>query len=381
MRVLLIHNHYKSTYIGGEDIVFEKELKLLQSTLGKENVFVYKRSNDSASVKDIATSILFSFKSYSEVLKIIRRENIKIMHVHNFFPLISMSVFLAAKKMKIKSVLTLHNFRPWCIAGTFYLAGKGICEKCSNKVFPIWGVKNRCFRKSYIQSLVAQVSFSTYKLFSFFDWIDYFVVLSPFQKNKVIELGINPNKVKLKANFVEDLRVKGNLQRDGYVFIGRPHEEKGLELILSAWSKVNQKLIIIGDMVGREDLLSKYQDDPNINFVGRKTQDEISRYLSSAKYLIQPSIWYETFGLTIVEAFRSGTPVIGFNIGTRKDFIKNEVNGFICEVSDFQDTLIKSIDFSQYDKLSKNARESYNEFSENKAQKNIMNLYEEILVR
>jgi len=50
MKVLLIHNFYKSTQIGGEDIAFDLEVKALRKHLGTENVFVYTVSNDNPSI-------------------------------------------------------------------------------------------------------------------------------------------------------------------------------------------------------------------------------------------------------------------------------------------------------------------------------------------
>lgn len=43
MKILVIHNRYQSNNIGGEDIVYQNELKSLQDGLGIKNVFSYAR--------------------------------------------------------------------------------------------------------------------------------------------------------------------------------------------------------------------------------------------------------------------------------------------------------------------------------------------------
>ena len=50
MRILIIHNRYKSNNIGGEDVVFDNEMILLKEKLGKSNVFSYEVSNDNINI-------------------------------------------------------------------------------------------------------------------------------------------------------------------------------------------------------------------------------------------------------------------------------------------------------------------------------------------
>ena len=63
------------------------------------------------------------------IKRLIKSENIEIVHVHNTLNLISPAVYYAARTMKVPVVQTVHNFRLLCPGATFYRDGH-ICEDC-----------------------------------------------------------------------------------------------------------------------------------------------------------------------------------------------------------------------------------------------------------
>lgn len=355
MKLLIIHNKYQSNNIGGEDIVYQNELQSLQKKLGKENVFSYEVSNDDISKFKLIFGIWFSLKYYNEIKDIVESNNIDLVHIHNFYPLLTPSAFKAAHDSGAKVVHTLHNYRLWCISGIFYRDDYGICELCTQSKFSLSGILNKCFRKSMIQSVLAQASFWYYRTTKVFDNIDYFFVLTSFQKEKVKNLGINEKRIILKPNSLNMLFDISN-KKDGYLYVGRLEESKGIFELLKVWNILDEKyvLTIIGGGDIEEELRNKYKKK-NIIFKGKCSREETLSSISHSKYLIQPSVWYETFGLTIIEAMSFGVPVIGFDIGTRKDFIEDEINGFISIDDNLKYTIEKSFCYKNYDQLSKNA--------------------------
>lgn len=60
---------------------------------------------------------LFSLRSFREVKRLIRKEKIDIVHVHNTLNLVSPSVYYAAFACRVPVVQTIHNFRMLCPAG------------------------------------------------------------------------------------------------------------------------------------------------------------------------------------------------------------------------------------------------------------------------
>ena len=370
MKILILHNKYQSIQMGGEDIVYQNEIEALTRELGKENVLYYDVSNDNLKKISLFFSIWYSFKHYFAIKKLVKKENVSIVHVHNFFPLLTPSVFVAAKKAGAKVILTLHNYRLWCISGVFYRDDIGICEQCVDSKFPLAGIKNKCYRKSTLQSIIAQLAFSFYRAMNFYKYIDKFFVLTEFQRQKVISLGVDTKKVILKPNFVKKISgVHG--ERNGYIFIGRLEKNKGIFEVLKTWEILSSdfNLIIVGNGEDLEGLKQKYSKFINIKFMGKCSRDETLKLIAKSKYLIQSSLLYETFGLTIIEALMLGVPVIGFNIGTRPEFINDEVNGYICnQIEDLKDTIKKSFacDSETYNKMSKSALLTYSNYDINK---------------
>ncbi|MFX4284311.1 glycosyltransferase [Aliarcobacter butzleri] len=379
MKLLIIHNKYQSNNIGGEDIVYKNELESLQKRLGKENVFSYEVSNDDISKLKLVFGIWFSKKYYEEVKKIIEENGIDLVHIHNFYPLLTPSIFKASKDAGAKVVHTLHNYRFWCISGIFYRDGFGICELCTKTKFSLQGIFSKCFRKSMIQSILAQLSFWYYRTTKIFDNIDYFFVLTNFQKEKVKSLGIDENRIVLKPNSL-NMTFDKNLDKKNYIYVGRLEESKGIYTLLEEWNTLDEEFIltIIGGGEIEEGLKSKYNKS-NIIFKGKCSREETLKSISKAKYLIQPSVWYETFGLTIIEAMSFGVPVIGYNIGTRGDFIKDGINGFLTKEIDLKEVIEKSLYYEEYDSLSKNAIETAKLYENEYVIKKQIEIYKKIM--
>ena len=377
MKILIIHNKYQSNNIGGEDIVYKNELNALREKLGCENVFCYEVSNDDINKFKLLFEIWFSKKYYKEVRKIIN--DIDIVHVHNFFPLLTPAVFKAAKDSKTKVIHTLHNYRLWCISGILYRDGFGICEICAQKKFSFSGILNRCYRKSLLQSFVAQLAFWFYKLTRAFKNIDYFFVLTNFQKEKIKSLGVDERKIVLKPNSLQmgfDIEAKKN----NYVYVGRLEESKGILKLLEIWDQLDEKYIltIVGGGDIEAQLRQKYKK-PNIIFKGKCSREETMTIVSHSKYLLQPSLLYETFGLTIIEAMGAGVPVIGYDIGTRSDFIKDGINGFLSGPNELKNVIERSYDYGDYDMLSKAAKESAKQYKNEYVIEKQIEIYKNIL--
>lgn len=379
MKLLIIHNRYQTNNIGGEDIVYKNELESMQAKLGKENVFSYEVSNDDISKFKLIFGIWFNKHYYKEVRKIVEENNIDLVHIHNFYPLLTPSIFKASKDADAKVVHTLHNYRLWCISGIFYRDEFGICELCTKSKFSLNGIFNKCFRKSMVQSVLAQASFWYYKTTKVFDNIDYFFVLTNFQKEKVKNLGIDENKIILKPN---SLQMSFDIVKDkkDYIYVGRLEESKGIFELLKVWEKLDEKYIltIIGGGDIEEELKTKYENK-NIIFKGKCSREETLKSISKSKYLIQPSIWYETFGLTIIEAMSFGVPVIGYDIGTRGDFIEDGVNGFLSDRDNLKSVIEKSYDYSEYENLSRQAIETAKVYENEYVIEKQIEIYNDIL--
>jgi len=375
VKVLLVHNHYSS--VGGESRVFSLEREALERTLGPGQVFTLEASSPRYPIS-LVFSIFFSFRKYWRVFQLVKKSQIDVVHVHNFFPILSASVFFAAKHAGAKTVHCLHNYRWWCINGNFFRNGK-TCTTCADKNSLLPGVRHGCYRESVLQSLLAVAAFNFYRAIGVFDRIDAFVAMTHFQQMKLIALGLDPQKIFIKPNMVPAVQPM-SLPRKGYLYVGRLELEKGIVLLLETWSKLspNFELTVIGGGSIEKELREKY-NQPNIHFKGICSPEETLQYMPTARYTIQPSLMFETFGLTIVESMCMGVPVIALNIGTRTELVQDGKTGFLCSPENLLETIKAADDFEGYEAMSKAAVEFASSFDTTRVIEAQLSLYRKLL--
>lgn len=359
MKILIAHNFYRSEHIGGEDTVVLNEVAALKKQLGESNVHTYYVYNDNISSVALLKNIWGNKEHAQQIVELINKHQIDLLHVHNEFPLLTPLVFKAAYEQGVKIVQTLHNFRGQCLSGTLYRQN-ALCEQCVHQKIKWPGVMHRCYRNSYLQSTVHAMAQYWYHLKQYQSYIHHYFVLTHFQKSKLIDFGLNPQQLLLKPNFImpQIEHYRTDIEREGYVFIGRIESGKGIEYLLKNWVTLPKHFVlrIIGSGEDLEKLQDKYAQE-NIIFLGKLEHVKAMQLLQKAKYLIHTSLYYETFGLTILEAMSCGVPVIGFNIGTRKDFIVHEENGLLSDEDKLRETLLSSFEHPRYMDMSKNAYE------------------------
>ena len=199
MKILLVHNFYQM--YGGEDAVVENELETLRAA-GQEVIVHFVHNDDIRSRWNMVVASLASFFNYStrrRLIDIIRRERVDIVHVHNFFPRLSPSVFSAARKAGVPSVMTLHNFRIVCPTGSLFLDG-AVCERSvGHSVW--WAVPRRVYRNSLAGTLVLACLIEWHKAIG--TWlhdVDRFIALTDFARDKFIAAGIPAQLIEVKPN-------------------------------------------------------------------------------------------------------------------------------------------------------------------------------------
>ncbi|MBI6060427.1 glycosyltransferase family 4 protein [Clostridium perfringens] len=385
-KVLIVHNYYKVP--GGEDTVVENEKNLLIDN--NHEVVMYIRHNNEINGKNFIGKLLlpiesiFSIKTYMEIKKIIKNENIDIVHVHNTLPLISPSVYYAARSCKVPIVQTIHNFRFLCPGATFTRDNK-ICEECVTKGLKC-SVKNKCYRKSRIQTFISAFNLWFNRRIGTYKKIDAYIALTDFNKNKMSYL-IDINKIYVKPNFMKSVNYEDNNEcRKYFIFIGRIDKLKGIDILLKAWHEINDKLIIIGKGPDEHYLNNYIKKDKsnNIEYLGFKEKKDVLELLKKSKALIVPSQWYEGFPMTIVESFSLGIPVIAGDIGNLSVIIENNVNGCLFKYNDYlklREVINKIKDDSRILRyLSNNAKKEFCLKYNEKSNYNIlMNIYKDVL--
>lgn len=328
MKILLVHNTYQ--FRGGEDSVVDSEVRLLRDA-GHE-VIEYRRHNDEIkqmSKVQAATDSLWSRTSSDEVRTLVAQHRPDVMHVHNTLPLVSPSVFWAARSMGVPSVMTLHNFRLLCPQAMFLREGR-LCEDCVGHV-PWRAVMHQCYRGSAVQTGVLAASVTLHRMLGTYRHVDRFVALSQFARDKFVAGGLPAERVVVKSNFVEDCAGEvcgASLSRRGGLFVGRLSPEKGIRVLLDAardWPDGSVEVIGHGPM--EEDVRSA----GHVVYAGSLPLPTVLQRMAASAFLLVPSICYENFPRTIAEAFCMGLPVIASRLGGMAEIVEDGVTGLLFE--------------------------------------------------
>jgi glycosyltransferase involved in cell wall biosynthesis len=346
MKILLVHNFYGSSAPSGENTSYEAELDLLKR--GGHTVIEYTRSSDE--IRD--SSIWGAMKgglatpwnpcSRSAIRSIIQKEKPDVMHVHNFFPLISPSIFYAAKGTTTATVFTLHNYRVLC-ANAIPMRDGSVCTECLDRRSILPALQYCCYRGSTIATLPLAMMIALHrKLGTWQKHLDAMITLTDFQRTMLVNVGLPAESMYIKPHFYRNAPapVSWSERHVKAVYIGRLSAEKGPAVMIEAWKRLGAdapELEVIGDGPDMESLKKALKGsvvEQKISFSGQLSFEETQKRLSSATMLILPSLCFEGFPMVIREAFALGVPVIGSRLGSIPFIVKHEINGMLFEPGD-----------------------------------------------
>jgi len=342
MKILLVHNTYQDR--GGEDVVFEREGRLLRAA-GHE-VREYQRNN--REIKDYSTirkltllgRTVWAPDSYRQFGTLLDAYRPDIVHIHNTFPLISPSIYWACQERQVPVVQTLHNYRMFCPGANFFRAGKP-CEDCVTGSF--WqGVGHGCYRDSRTETAAVALMLSVHHARkTFARMVDRYIVLTAFARSRFINAGLPAEKITIKSNCVDP--DPGMRQGTGSyaLFVGRVSPEKGVPTLLKAWRQLprSMTLQVVGDGPGRAQLEAEAAAEglTNIKFLGQQPREEVVAAMKGARFLVFPSELYENLPLTIIEAFACGVPVFASRLGAMQEIVEEGVTGHFFEPGNSDD--------------------------------------------
>jgi glycosyltransferase involved in cell wall biosynthesis len=285
--------------------------------------------------------------SASRLREAIREHGAEVVHFHNTFPLMSPSVYTAARAEGAAVVQTLHNFRLLCAGANFYRDGK-VCEDCFGKTMPLSGIKHKCYRDSTAASAATQGMLSIHRVLG--TWqnaVDVYITPTNFAREKFIAGGLPADKLITKPNFLyPDPGVARHAlgPGDGFaLFVARLSHEKGLDTLLAAWDVLGDEvpLKIVGDGPLADDVKAAVVKHRSIEWLGRRGSEEVYDLMGRADLLIMPSNCYETFGRVAIEAYAKGTPVIASNHGAPADVVDDGRTGLRFKPGDGVDLAAK----------------------------------------
>lgn len=219
----------------------------------------------------------------------------------------------------------------------------------------------------------------------------YNLVLSK-NETEVVYLGIDP---------IDNIEKKPSDSKIRILFLGRLESRKGIDILLevipSLLAKHNN---LVFEIAGNDKIeengttykdafLNKFSNNNEIlnavNFYGEVSEKEKNDLFNNCDIFVAPSR-YESFELVILEAMRSGKPVICSNCGGMKEVVTDGSTGYLInpgDSNDLEQKLLKLIK-NEYDRIrfGKNGKMIFNEkFTSDVFAENSLNLYKKRMKR
>lgn len=289
-----------------------------------------------------------------------------------------------AKQLGMKTVVTIHIPEPICLRRTMMLHGQQTCDgqinvsRCSQclgspEKVPDWttqvlgqiplsvstATQKKLTTAKNIQirqlgraiGIPPRVIHHQHQLRQMVDLADLIVAPCQWLYDALLLNGIPQEKLVLcrqgVSRFDRDIKPKSNVSKPLKIgFLGRWQETKGAQVLAEAVSRlpsdVAVELTIHGlvqveaDRVNRDRVLAIAQHDPRIRVAEKLSRDEVPKALSEFDILAVPSQWLETGPLVVLEAYATGTPVIGSNLGGIAELVNHGVDGWLVPPQDVE---------------------------------------------
>lgn len=388
MRVLLVHNRYRNENPSGENAVVEDEAALLvEAGCHIERLEVSSDEIAGWPVRRKVTlpaRVVWSRAGYSLVETTIRRFRPAVVHFHNTFPLLSPSALWAARRSGSAVIQTVHNFRPLCPAGSFLRDGR-ICEECLGRL-PLPSVVHGCYRGSRVAtSPIAAMDALHGTLRTWQRCVDMFLFPSHFARDKYVEAGWPPAKLKVKYQTMRNGAVARDDRRSGFVCVSRLTYEKGVDVLLDAWPRAFrnvQSLRIVGSGEDEEMLRRAALRTSGVELTGRLGPTETQRVLAGSLALVVPSRSYEVFPRVVVEAYAHGVPVVAARIGALPEIVEDGKTGLLFEPGSSDDLRLALARLTAEPELAailgRNARQAFvTRFSPERTTRRLLAIYDD----
>ena len=313
---------------------------------GREGEFVYlSRGYDPLWHKNSSVELARSFAEFLELIKP------DVVHFHHFH-LLGIDLLTLTRRIlpKVRIILTFHEFLSICDAEGHMLRrfDKSLCTRASpvrcHQCFPDRQPEHFFIREMWFKRHLAVV--------------DEFTVPSRFMIERYASWGLDPAKIVHVANGQPDYSrgcsaPEDREKRNRFGFFGQLVDNKGVWILLRAVEQLRAEgftdlvIEINGDNLQYasaarraeiEAFLAKESELPIgeriVAFNGSYSVDQLPQRMARVDWCIVPSVWWESFGLVISEAWMFKRPVIASNVGGPAERISHEKDGLLFDVAD-----------------------------------------------
>lgn len=396
LKILNCNNYF---YIrGGSDKIFFEHMEIMEEMNHTSIPFAPKDEKsfetkwdkyfpDAIDISSPETKKLPNFfynvNAKNNIEKLLLENNINVAHLHIYYGRLTTSILDVLTKKSIPIIQTLHDYKLICPSNNL-INNEKICEFCNGNLF-FKSILKKCNDNSLIKTTALAIESHLSRMNGDITKINRFIAVSEFLKQKLVQYGLDENKISVVHNPIDSSKYEPNYNSGKYfLYFGRIEKIKGIKSMIEAAIKSNIDLKIVGDGNERDKLENEYQQNPKIQFLGFKSGNDLKFLIQKSLVTICPSICYDIFPTSILESFAYGKPVIGSNIGGIPELVENDINGYLYTPGNIDQLSLIMNEFKKNPKLSYNLgingrRKVEEKFNKSIYYDKVMKIYSECL--
>jgi glycosyltransferase involved in cell wall biosynthesis len=257
-----------------------------------------------------------------------------VVHIHGFTKVLSASVVRAAVDAGIPTVATLHDYFVSCPNGGFFnyqsdeicrltpLSPRCIATNCDMRAYShkLWRLARLAVQRSAgampsgVSHLIVPSRFAG-------------AIVAPFLP--AARLHVLPNPVPGRQMAAVDASQNG-----AFAFVGRLGRDKGPVLFARAARQAQVPAVFVGS---GEEAESIRRANPTAELTGWLSPDRVHAVIRQARAVVNASLWYETQGLSPLEAAAHGVPAIVSDVGVLREVVDDDETGLWFHGGDVDD--------------------------------------------
>jgi glycosyltransferase involved in cell wall biosynthesis len=330
VRVVLAHNRYRS--VGGE----ERHLDLLEEWLPKAGVDVQRfevSSPTEASLRErlkVGATLTYRPAGARLLRDVLAREKPDVVHFHNVFPLLTPAAMREARRHGASVVLTVHNYRFACPAGTLLRNGR-IHEDCIEGSSLLCGLRNS--RGVWSESIAYGVAIELQRRLRFLHrWVDAYVAPSRFVATMLARAGYPTDRIHTISHGTP-LSDAPSPAGDYALYAGRLSPEKGTRTLVAASHLAPGVPLVIAGAGPLAPLVGAVAGE-TVSYRGHVDQATAAELMRGALFTVMPSECYEGQPYGALESMAVGTPLVASRLGGLAEITEDGVTGVLVPPGD-----------------------------------------------
>lgn len=288
--------------------------------------------------------IIYNKKARKAINKVLESFQPDIVHLNNIQYHLTPSIILEIEKWRKKKnkkcriVYTAHDYQLVCPSHGMFDKDMKPCEKCLDGKY-IHCFKTKCLKKSRAKSLLGTLDGYFWKKSKAYSYVDVYLCCSNFLKGKLDTQDRFRGKTVVIHNF-KNINCPKNVEKKGYILeFGHLSKDKGTDTLINCAKLMPDRQFVFA---GFGESVEKMDGISNIEYVGFKTGEELTKIIAEAAISVCPSEMYENCPYSVIESVSYRTPVVGADIGGIPELIDVGKTGELFEAGNV-DELVQSI--------------------------------------